>query len=142
MISRLGNDPGFRNVISGTGFVDYVCNTAINIPEIKNRFINLMPKNYEYPYISNYAKKLSRNIRLDERSSDIFGRVEHLPSFRRRNSSDVDNVFGIDLVNNNIHSYLKSYSKGKGVKRRKTCHNKKRKLRRKNYSRKNKYKFY
>ncbi len=134
MISRLGNDPGFNNVISGTGFVDYVCNTAINILEIKNRFIALMPKNYEYPYLSNYAKNLSRNISLDERSSNIFERVEHLPSFRSRNSRDVDSVLGIDLVNDNIHSYLKR----KGGKRRKTRHNKKRKSRRKNYSRKNK----
>lgn len=56
-LSRLGINTMYKSSSKNT-FVDYVCNIAINIPELENKFIEKMNTNIDILYLSDYAKEL------------------------------------------------------------------------------------
>jgi hypothetical protein len=130
-ISRLGADQMFKKVDQNSGgFVDYLYTIAITTPELQNRFIEAMSRNYEQPYVSNYGKELSKKSMLDERSGNIYERVSSLPSFKNKNSNIVNKTLQIDLIDDQIQSYLKRKNGGKSKrimkkKSRKTRRNRK-----------------
>ena len=127
-LSRLGSDIPLQSSGKIT-FVDYVSDTAVDIPEFKNRFIENMNNNYEQEYLSDYAKNLARRARLEETSGNVYKKITTLPSFQNRNLPVSQQAFNIDLINHNIDSYLKT--KGGKLYNTKKMKLKKRKTKRK-----------
>lgn len=108
-ISRLSLDKMFETTLLGKkGFVDYVSDIAVDSPTLKNNFIKKMNTNYDIPYLSDYAKELSKQVQFEETSGDIFEKMTSLPSFHNRNIPVVQKTLNIDLINDNIKSYLKN----------------------------------
>ena len=114
-LSRMSPDRMFEAPPVGElGFVNYVSDIAVDIPELKNKFIEKMNDYYDAAYLSDYAKELSRQARLDETSGNRFERLTSLSSFQNRNAPIVRRALQIDLIDDNIRSYLKT----KGGKKR------------------------
>lgn len=106
-LSRMSKDKVFEKAHGAKGFVDYVSDIAVNNPHLKTKFQEKMASNFDLPYLSDYAKQLARQVRLDETSGDIYEKITSLPSFHNRNSKLVEKIFKNDLVNDEIQSYLK-----------------------------------
>ena len=66
-----------------------------------------MKENYDYLYLSNYAKQLSRQCRLEETSGDIFDKITNLSSFREKISPTLQKSIDIDVIKFEIGNYLK-----------------------------------
>ena len=113
-LSRLSPDRAFDTPPPGEkGFVDYVSDIAVDNPTLKNKFIEKMNTNYDTPYLSDYAKKLSRQAKLEETSSNIYEKMSSLPSFHDRNTP----LGQYTLNNDNIDFIIKSYLKRRGGKK-------------------------
>ena len=113
--------------IKAAKFVDYMSDEAVNKRDLRAKFEEKIKSYYELPYLSDYAKQLSRQTKLDETSGNIYENMSSLPSFHNRNSEAAQKALQIDIVNDNIQSYLK---KRGGVKKRKTKKRTGRKLKR------------
>jgi hypothetical protein len=106
-LSRMSPDKEFEFQVKGKKvFVDFISDIAVDIPEIKEKFIQKMVEYYNKVYLSDYAKKISREKYLEKNSRDIFRKIVLLPSFQRKNSLSIQKAFNIDLINSEIYSYL------------------------------------
>lgn len=105
--------------IKAAKFVDYMCDIATQDPILRAKFQQKMITNFNMDYLSDYARQIARQIRLDETAGNIYENMSLLPSFHNRNSEAVQKALQISLVNDNIQSYLKRRAEGKKRKTRK-----------------------
>ncbi len=111
-------DNAYAQIPEGSkGFVGYMTDIAINDPDLTNKFIKTMENYYNRSYLSNYAKTLSRQTKLNETSGNIFENISTLPSFKKRLSVPAKTVLNNEDTFNEINSYLK---KNRGGRTRKT----------------------
>lgn len=99
-LSRLGPDRPYDKY-----FIDYIM-TLLDNHKIVNKFIDKMNTNYNLVYLSDYAKKLAKEINLNVNSDIIFYKLSSLLSFNRRNLLVAQKVFQEDLISENIQKFL------------------------------------
>ncbi len=83
-------------------FSNYAINVASQDPKLKKLFIKRIPNFYTEPFISDYAKELSKS----QREGNTFGKLSTLSSFQNRNLPQTQNVFQNSLLNEHIRSFL------------------------------------
>ena len=125
-LSRMSSDSAYEKATPGKkGFVDYMSDIATDNVELNNKFVGKIADNYEFPYLSEYSKHLSRQARLDETSGNIYDNITTLDSFRDKNSRSAQRVFDSALTRYEIGSYLKRKGgKNRTKKRRNKRRNK------------------
>lgn len=109
-LSAMSNAEAFD--AKGAGFVEFMLDVTINkrtiyTQNLRRQFEEKIKSYYGLSYLSDYAKQLSREIKLEERSGNIYENMSSLQSFHKRNNKIVQQALQSDLVNENILSYLK-----------------------------------